>query len=131
MKCPECGSLGSRVYVTNEGARGTNRRRACRVCAEVFSTVEVVRTDYDQTVRDAKAGLGFSRRVEALRAALAAKQRKLRTSQIEVARLRRQIADPEGHEAALVRQKKRREAKGEAAETGEPVQTIYERWGVA
>ena len=40
MKCPYCGSAGTRVIDTTRSARGIRRRRVCKACERRFSTME-------------------------------------------------------------------------------------------
>jgi transcriptional repressor NrdR len=40
MKCPYCGSTGTRVIDTSRSARGVRRRRECKACGQRFSTME-------------------------------------------------------------------------------------------
>lgn len=39
--CPRCGLAGADVYDSREESTGRRRRRRCRSCAHVWSTVEV------------------------------------------------------------------------------------------
>jgi len=43
---------------------------------------------------------------------------------------RRRGSNPDDHAAALLRRKMRMMARREAADTGEPVEAIYQRWNV-
>jgi len=104
MNCIKCQGPTS-VIDSRSKPETVVRKRRCDSCGFRFSTTEVSYSA-DRIAKD-------------------------RLRQREWARQRRARETPEERVARIKRWKTRKAARKEAAETGEPVQQIYERWGVA
>ena len=109
LACPHCqGPLIQRLIMHR--AYGTYRRYLCRSCGKGHT----IRTESPETTVDvlAKANAMLRKQAETIRA------------------LRERLETPQLHRAKLARWKLRRQARQEAAATGEDVKAIYRRWGV-
>jgi hypothetical protein len=125
MKCPEC---AADTYVQDTRGQPDHqwRRRVCTGPARhVFTTTEIAGLPRDVARLDAE--------LAETKARLAAIEPK---TDIAKARRRRQYENAKARDMDNLREKwgrsrRRREARREAAETGEPVDAIYARWGVS
>lgn len=115
MRCPKCGSVTA-VSHSNMQNGAQYRKRYCTSleCRHAFSTWETT-TSPARAAKPASRG-GMS---------VAQKRKKHREDT-----RRARAADPEKLKRDVQRWRIRRQARAEAAATGEPVEAIYARWGV-
>lgn len=112
MKCPHC-TADTMVFDTRAKVGGQWRRRVCTGPERhTFSTSEVPKSALDELLQ--------------AKCATDTKLERKRARQRVWVRQKRAL-DPDVRHREL----RRADARKEAAETGEQVETIYSRWGVA
>lgn len=117
MKCP-CGAIFKNLETRNT-AFGVRRRRQCPSCFKRVTTLETISGEL--LPREA---------FDDMREQVSELRRHNQNLRNEIYRLRSALKRPDVYKAKCRRDYLRRNARKEAAETGEDVHVIYERWGV-